>query len=346
MNKPTPYIGNRPYIFISYSHRNSESIYGILEDLQRDGFRFWYDDGITPGVSWDDYIAEHIDNCGYFVAFTSAEYADSENCIQELKYAIESKKAILLIRLDRKKMTPGLEMRLCSFQSINQYETDDAEFLDRFETADGISVFQEKQENTNDRRSFKEDYAKLMKVLKQSYHREALFLEYEMIDNTLFRCIHGMGLVIAPTSFRIRDKVRPALNKVISLFSDDPSSKSLSICSPEQKLQIVETLFRYANCAEPSGLGSEYSVLICQLKSVNYGEVALLFSEIREWLKELKSTASVMLRKNAGTAAQKCAALAADGRKYVKALEDIYKQIRKGNLVRKSFGLDNKSKRH
>ena len=44
-----PYSGKDPYLFISYSHADTEKVYQILSMLQRNSCRLWYDDGITGG---------------------------------------------------------------------------------------------------------------------------------------------------------------------------------------------------------------------------------------------------------------------------------------------------------
>ena len=68
MIKPVIYNGDAPYIFISYSHRDTEVVWPILLQMQKDGYRFWYDDGIEGGTSWDDIIGEHVLEGDYFIA--------------------------------------------------------------------------------------------------------------------------------------------------------------------------------------------------------------------------------------------------------------------------------------
>lgn len=63
-----PYRGNQPYIFISYSHKNMDTALSIVDRLQKDGYRIWYDEGIDPGTEWDENIADHIDNCTIYSA--------------------------------------------------------------------------------------------------------------------------------------------------------------------------------------------------------------------------------------------------------------------------------------
>ena len=43
------YDGPDPYIFISYSHRDTAKVYEILKVIDREKFRFWYDDTMEIG---------------------------------------------------------------------------------------------------------------------------------------------------------------------------------------------------------------------------------------------------------------------------------------------------------
>ena len=45
-----PYHGREPFIFISYSHRNSDQAAEIISTLNRAGFRVWYDEGLIPSL--------------------------------------------------------------------------------------------------------------------------------------------------------------------------------------------------------------------------------------------------------------------------------------------------------
>ena len=71
MERPIAYMGDQPYIFVSYSHKDCERVWPIILKLQDEGFRIWYDDGISPGTEWDAHIATHIRKCDFFAAFIS-----------------------------------------------------------------------------------------------------------------------------------------------------------------------------------------------------------------------------------------------------------------------------------
>ena len=336
MTKPIPYTGEESYIFISYCHRNTEVVWEILNSLQREGFRFWYDDGIEPGVSWDDYIAEHINECGYLVAFISKEYSESDNCNQELRYAIEQRRSILLIRLDEHKMKPGLEMRLCTYQSVNAYEYDEADLLEKIMTADGISGFKEKSEEADKRYLFKEKYPRLVKILKQSYYYEAIFQEYELIDNLLFWCLYEMGFLATASSSRIRDCAR---NFLAAEVLPQGVVGGFSIATAQKKLLMLYDVFRWANESEADFESAALNTLKNCLSSGTNAERLPFFADVAFWFGDIRNATSDAFRRNRKIPPRDLAAMATKGQKYARELDKVYKEIRKGSKIRKAFGL-------
>lgn len=137
----SPYKGEQPYIFISYSHRNSGEVMNIISKLQQLEFRIWYDGGIDPGTEWDENIASHISGCAYFIAFISDEYLASSNCRDELNFARDKDKPRLLVYLKDTKLPEGLSMRLNRLQAIHKYAyARELDFYQKIIEADGISV--------------------------------------------------------------------------------------------------------------------------------------------------------------------------------------------------------------
>lgn len=142
MSKIVPYKGNEPYIFISYAHRDKDTVCEVLANMLTDGYRVWFDAGIDPGTEWDEVIAAHVEACAYFIAFISEGYLASENCKDELNYARDLGKKRLLVYLEDVKLPGGMAMRMNRLQSIfkNRYESD-ADFYATLYAADGISAF-------------------------------------------------------------------------------------------------------------------------------------------------------------------------------------------------------------
>ena len=95
-----PYEGNRPYVFISYSHRDSEKVLDIISVLNERKLRLWYDEGIPAGSDWPKNIELHMRGCAAVLFFLSATALASPNCYSEIKTAVALKKPILLIPLE------------------------------------------------------------------------------------------------------------------------------------------------------------------------------------------------------------------------------------------------------
>lgn len=117
----TPYEGKKPYIFISYAHKDSEQVFPILEELDRRGYRIWYDDGIAPGSEWPENIAQHLDGCSLTLAFISPNSIASANCRREVTFALAKHKPFLGIVLKPTEMSLGMEMQLSAQQCIMKY---------------------------------------------------------------------------------------------------------------------------------------------------------------------------------------------------------------------------------
>ncbi|MBO5324800.1 MAG: SEL1-like repeat protein [Lachnospiraceae bacterium] len=116
-----------PFIFISYSHKDSDKVCPIIERLKKEGFNVWYDDGIEPGSEWDENIANHISQCGYFIAFISENYLGSSNCKDELNFSRDLDKDRLLVYLEEVALSGGMAMRMNRNQAIYWDKCEDKE---------------------------------------------------------------------------------------------------------------------------------------------------------------------------------------------------------------------------
>ena len=116
-----------PFIFISYSHKDSDRVCPIIERLKKEGFNVWYDDGIEPGSEWDENIATHISQCGYFIAFISENYLGSSNCKDELNFSRDLDKDRLLVYLEEVALSGGMAMRMNRNQAIYWDKCEDKE---------------------------------------------------------------------------------------------------------------------------------------------------------------------------------------------------------------------------
>lgn len=127
-----PYEGNEKYIFVSYCHRDKKYVFPIIEQLSRDGYRVWYDEGIDPGSEWPEIIAHHLNGSASCIAFISDNSLDSHNCRREINFALLKKKSFISVILEEVHMSLGMEMQLSATQSIFKYTlSTDGEFFEK-----------------------------------------------------------------------------------------------------------------------------------------------------------------------------------------------------------------------
>lgn len=139
-NIPIAYKGNEPYIFISYAHKDAEVVLPIVARLQQDGYRVWYDEGITPGSSWDIYISEHLDQSCNVLGFLSKSYVKSQNCRDELALARAKAKAMNLVYIDDVQLSPGLRMRYGRIQALFMNHMTEEEFFEKLYRSESMAA--------------------------------------------------------------------------------------------------------------------------------------------------------------------------------------------------------------
>ncbi len=112
------YEGQEPYIFASYAHKDAARAVPVLEYLQQQGFRLWYDAGIEAGSEWPENIARHLVNSACVVALVTGNYLGSRNCCEELHFARNREKKVLLVYLEDVVLPLDLELRLGLAQAL------------------------------------------------------------------------------------------------------------------------------------------------------------------------------------------------------------------------------------
>lgn len=122
-----PYEGKEEYIFISYCHKDKMWVFPIIERLDKDGYRVWYDEGIDPGSEWPEIIAQHLQNCSACIAFISNNSLGSHNCRREINFALLKERPFISVVLEAVQMMPGMEMQLSAAQAIFKYKIPDTE---------------------------------------------------------------------------------------------------------------------------------------------------------------------------------------------------------------------------
>lgn len=130
-----PYEGDKPYIFISYAHADSDAVMSVVTHMHDRGYRIWYDEGIEVGSEWPECIASHLTGAQLVVAFISNSYMRSDNCRREMHYALSKRLRIINVFIESTDMTPGMEMQIGSIFALMRYNMSDEEFYGKLYSA-------------------------------------------------------------------------------------------------------------------------------------------------------------------------------------------------------------------
>ena len=98
---PFPADEEKPYLFVSYSHRDRRRVFAVLKELYENGWRLWYDEGLEIGDQYDEVLRSHEKECAGILLFLTSNSVHSCYINQyELPQAMEFGKKIVVCHLD------------------------------------------------------------------------------------------------------------------------------------------------------------------------------------------------------------------------------------------------------
>lgn len=128
------YSSELSYVFVSYAHKDMNAVYKIINTLNKNGHRIWYDEGIEPGKDWTEVIGNRIIGCSQFLLCISPDAVNSRNVRNEINLAVSENKEIVIIHLKNTKLTGGLKLQIGSVQHINKYNLNNKLFFEKLES--------------------------------------------------------------------------------------------------------------------------------------------------------------------------------------------------------------------
>jgi TolB-like protein/tetratricopeptide (TPR) repeat protein len=132
MDRPFPaYTGDEPYIFVSYAHKDSAAVFPEISKLKDQGFNIWYDEGIDAGTEWSEALASAIKRSKLFLFFVSPNSTQSQNCRNEINFAVEQGLPVLAVHLKETELTDGLSLTLSARQAILKYDMPQSEYWEK-----------------------------------------------------------------------------------------------------------------------------------------------------------------------------------------------------------------------
>lgn len=135
-----PYTGEQNYIYIAHSFKDKRFVYPIIEQLSKDGYRVWYDEGFVNGVDDATDIADKIARCNMVLAFVSDNTVDSYQFKREVNFAVLKKREIIAVILEEVRFSPGMEMQIVACPAIFKYKIENYAFYKTLYSFDTMSL--------------------------------------------------------------------------------------------------------------------------------------------------------------------------------------------------------------
>lgn len=111
-------------IFFSYSRVDAKFALKLGEDLRKAGVDIWIDQiDIPPSEPWDEVIAKALDESDRLLVILSHTSVASDNVLNEINYALESKKQVLPILIEKNIKKPFNIGRLQHIDFTDSYGT-------------------------------------------------------------------------------------------------------------------------------------------------------------------------------------------------------------------------------
>ncbi len=142
------YTGNEPYLFVSYSHRDTAVVFPILDALYDRKYRLWYDESCETGNDFRDELRDRIHSSEAVLLFVSESSMRSPFCGMEIIVAREYGKRLYPIYLDDAAVPPAFQILLANTHHSTTDNMDKliksmvrdlpAVTMDRLTTEDGV----------------------------------------------------------------------------------------------------------------------------------------------------------------------------------------------------------------
>lgn len=111
-----------PFIFVSYSSRDSYFVHPEIVRLERQRYRVWYDKGnLQPSRVWAEEIRRAIDACACFMVFITEDAVNSPNVLVEMDQALEARKPFICVYWEKVELPPRFQKPVRRIQALERY---------------------------------------------------------------------------------------------------------------------------------------------------------------------------------------------------------------------------------
>lgn len=145
------YEGKEPYLFVSYAHLDKRLVYPIIDDLNKQGVRIWYDEGIPAASDWIAEIADTIIKSACFLVFITPRALKSKHVRKEIDFADNKEKKMFVIYLEDTELPSQIEFQIGSIQALHRHKMTKERFWKKLrdQLSEVMDSFKSPKQKTN-----------------------------------------------------------------------------------------------------------------------------------------------------------------------------------------------------
>ena len=207
-----PYTGDEPYLFVSYSHRDSALVYPILDELNGYKYRLWYDESCETGNDFRVELKNKIKNCSGVLLFVSDASMSSPFCGMEILCAHEHNKRIYPVFVTEDPVIPPAFKIFFDNNHHGSIASHDkmmaalkrdlpAEAMDRLTFLNGDKTVVEKCEDNGEKIIVEDGVVRIMKKAfanRTQFKTISLPESLKVIEDEAFRACSNLTSVVIP----------------------------------------------------------------------------------------------------------------------------------------------------
>lgn len=113
---------NGPFIFVSYSSKDSHFVHPEVARFERQDYRVWYDKGdLQPALIWDEEIDRAIRACACFIVFVTEAALKSAHVLDEMDKALKAGKPFICVFWEKVELPPRFRKTVLRIQALERY---------------------------------------------------------------------------------------------------------------------------------------------------------------------------------------------------------------------------------
>lgn len=198
-------------------------------------------------------------------------------------------------------------------------------------------------DNADKQRTYREHKVRYKKAMENEFYFEALLIDYALLEDRLRSMIYHMGFLCDRSCLKIWNKKTDFLKDVVSIYKEEDESYQLGISSISGKIKIVRCVLRWAAYTYRDYHNDKHLLsLKNKCEGLDIDGLLIAFEKLNEWRDYRNEVIHALMNKNIDSLSVELKQRAEEGMTLATFFDNQEKTLKRGNIIRKSAGLQMK----